>query len=143
MNLTYLLIGCVIAYILTSLESCLLTKSGYQEPLSILRISNQVYSVIMFITMMRFFKNPIKSNLVTPRKETFGIYLYHPIVLRVVSVLFIYLTAHKFLPTPDNIYNYILWFIVKFILLYAVTLVIVKILLKYNLGFLNYPKPLF
>jgi hypothetical protein len=133
-----LVAACVLMYILCSLESVSLWRNGFNEPMSILRLSNQAYSVIAFITMMRLFDQPVSSKWVNPRKETFGIYLYHMYALAILVFLLKALSKLGINTFSLEIAQFMPWFIIKFIFVYIVTLFIVKILLKLNLGFLNY-----
>lgn len=139
-NLATLLVACVLMYILCSLESVAMWRNGFKEPLSILRISNQIYSVLAFFTMMRLFDKPLVSKFVNPRKETFGIYLYHMFPLAMLVFLLKILSKFGINTFSLNISTFLPWFLTKFIFVYMVTLLIVKILLKLNIGFLNYPE---
>ncbi|MET1054838.1 MAG: acyltransferase [Pedobacter sp.] len=133
-----LIAGCVLLYILSSLESVSMWRNGFNEPLSILRISNQLYSVMAFITMMRLFDQPVVSKWMNPRKETFGIYLYHMFALALLVFLLKALAKFNINTFSLDIAVFLPWFIVKFIFVYITTLVIVKVLLRLNIGFLNY-----
>jgi peptidoglycan/LPS O-acetylase OafA/YrhL len=132
-----LVAGFVLMYILCSLESVAMWRNGFKEPLSILRISNQFYSVLAFITMMRVFQKPLVSKWLNPRSETFGIYLYHMFPLAVL--VFLLKILSKFGINTYSLHTpvFIGWFIVKFIFVYLFTLIIVKVLLRLNFGFLR------
>ncbi len=138
LNVYVLLALCVTFYILSSWESILLYQHGSAEPMNILRISNQIYSVLMFITMVRLFKKPLQSRFVNPRKETFGIYLYHMLPLALLAFVIKIFTKFGVNTYSDHTPIFMAWFIIKFIAIYISTLLIVKVLLKYNIGFLNY-----
>lgn len=137
-NLYALLAACVLLYVLSSLESVAMWRNGFKEPLSILRISNQLYSVLAFFTMMRLFEKPLVSKLVNPRKETFGIYLYHMFPLAMLVFLLKILSKFGINTFSLHISTFLPWFIAKFIFVYVATLLIVKVLLRLNIGFLNY-----
>jgi len=135
----YLLLGlCVLSYICTSMESVVLYQHGSNEPMNILRMSNQVYSVLAFVTMVRLFKNPISTKWVNPRKETFGIYLYHMFPLALLAFGLKFLSKFGINTYSSHTPQFILWFLIKFLIVYMLTLICVKILIRYNLGFLNY-----
>jgi peptidoglycan/LPS O-acetylase OafA/YrhL len=137
-NLSTLLAACMLMYILTSLESLFLWRNGFREPLNILRISNQIYSVLAFIAMMRLFDRPLVSKLVNPRKETFGIYLYHMFPLAMLAFVLKVMSKFGINTFSLNITTFLSWFLAKFIFVYIMTLLIVKVLLRLNIGFLNY-----
>jgi hypothetical protein len=136
-NLPVLVLTFLGFYILTSIESLLLFENGLKEPLSILRVSNQLFSISAFILMVRLFRKPLVSKLFNPRKETFGIYLYHMFPLAVLAFgvkILEKLGLHTFSNyTPV----FIGWFLIKFLFVYVATLLIVKVLLRYNIGFLR------
>ena len=137
LNLCVLLLLCVLLYVASSLESVMLYQNGSKEPMNILRFSNQLYSVIAFITMIRIFKKPISTAFVNPRKETYGIYLYHMFALALLAFIVNALNKHGISTYSDNILVFIGWFIIKFLVSYGLTLLMVKVLLKYNIGYLN------
>jgi hypothetical protein len=137
-ELSNLIAGCVLLYILTALESVSMWRNGFSEPLSILRISNQFYSVLAFVTMMRLFDQPVKSRWFNPRKETFGIYLYHMFALALLVFILKALSKFGINTFSLDIATFLPWFIIKFIFVYAATLIFVKVLLRLNIGFLNY-----
>lgn len=135
----YILLGiCLLLYIITSLESLWLYRIGQAEPMSILRISNQLYSVMAFFTMMRLFRKPLVSNWINPRKETFGIYLYHMFALALLVFLLKMLSKFGIETFSLHTLSFLPWYILKFVFVYITTLLIVKVLLKLNIGFLNY-----
>jgi hypothetical protein len=135
LNISYLLLTCVGLYIMSSLESIYLYKRGSSEYFSILRYSNQMYSVTMFITMMAIFNKPLNSKFVKPRNETFGIFLYHIFALR--FVIFISNHLDRFGIHANNFQTFIVVFLIKFIICYVLTLLLVKLLFNYNIGFLR------
>jgi hypothetical protein len=128
----------VLMYIACCMESVYLWRNGFNEPLSILRMSNQIYSVIAFITMMGMFDRPVSSKWINPRKETFGIYLYHMYALAILVFLLKALSKFGINTFSLEVNQFLPWFIGKFVFVYIATLIIVKILLRLNLGFLNY-----
>jgi len=137
-NVYLLLALCAVSYVCTSLESVILYQHGSHEPMNILRISNQVFSVLAFVTMVRLFKNPISTRWVNPRKETFGIYLYHMFPLALLAFLLKFFAKFGINTYSSQTPQFILWFLIKFLIVYTLTLICVKLLIRYNLGFLNY-----
>jgi hypothetical protein len=137
-QLNNLVAGCILLYIFSAMESVSMWRNGFNEPLSILRISNQLYSVLAFVTMMRMFDQPVKSRWFNPRKETFGIYLYHMFALAMLVFLLKALSKFGVNTFSLEIATFLPWFIIKFIFVYVTTLIIVKVLLRLNMGFLNY-----
>lgn len=137
-SLPLLLVLSLAAFIASGMESVWLYREGSPEPMNILKVSNQLYSLIAFVTMVRIFKRPLVSTLVNPRKETFGIYLYHMFALVVLT--FILKALARFGISTYSLHTpvFMAWFIVKFLFVYIFTLGIVKVLLRYNIGFLNY-----
>jgi len=136
-NLPILIVAFIGCYILTSYESLLLYNDDLKEPLSILRVSNQLYSIAAFILMVRLFRKPLVSKLFDPRKETFGIYLYHMFPLAVVAFGIKILEKFQINTYSNHTPEFIVWFLIKFVFVYITTLLIVKVLLRYNIGFLK------
>jgi len=128
----------VLLYIVCSIESVLMWRNGFREPLSILRISNQIYSVIAFLTMMCVFKKPLVSRWLDPRHETFGIYLYHMFPLAVLSFVLKFLSKSGVQIYSLETAVFFPLFVAKFIFVYVCTLLLVKLLLNFNLGFLYF-----
>jgi len=137
-NLSTLISAALLLYILCCIESVSMWRNADNEPLSILRISNQVYSVVAFITMMRLFDKPLSSKWISPRKETFGIYLYHMYALAMLVFLLKILSKFGIDTFSLKIATFLPWFMLKFIFVYVTTLLIVKVLLRLKIGFLNY-----
>jgi peptidoglycan/LPS O-acetylase OafA/YrhL len=134
----WLLIGLsFFCYGLSSVESVVLYQQGAKEPMNILRISNQLYSLLAFATMVRLFKHPFKSKWFAPRKETFGIYLYHMFALAVLTFALKFFAGKGIFTYSNHTITFIGWFVVKFLFVYVFTLLLVKLMLRFNLGFLN------
>lgn len=138
LNPYILLVITICLYVVSSIESILLYQHHSNEPMNILRISNQVYSLLAFITMVRLFKEPLKSPWINPRKETFGMYLYHMFALAVLAFGLKFLSGRGIYTFSTHTLSFIGWFVIKFLFVYLFTLLIVKFLLRYKLGLLNY-----
>jgi acyltransferase len=77
-------------------EASVLRSRQYPDPLNTLRISNQLFSILMVLILVRF---PLGTwpRFINPREHTFGIYLTHSPILLVFSSLRVYFI-------PSNIY---------------------------------------
>jgi peptidoglycan/LPS O-acetylase OafA/YrhL len=134
----YLLLGITVAlFLLSGWESAMLYRQGNPEPMNILRISNQLYSLAAFAAMVSLFRKPFNMHFFKPRQETFGIYLYHMFALVVLTFVLKLLTRMGIFPYSDHTITFIGWFILKFIFVYVLTTLIVKVLIRYNIGFLS------
>ena len=71
---------------LATAESWLLFVSGSGDPTNSLRISNQLYSVIAVLAIMKFDK-ALWPSWINVREHTFGLYLTHGVVLAAVRAL--------------------------------------------------------
>jgi hypothetical protein len=136
-NLPILLLIFIGFYMLSSIESIVLFQRDLKEPMSILKVSNQLYSISAFILMVRIFRKPLVSKLFNPRKETFGIYLYHMFPLAVLTFALKILDNYGIYTFSDHTPVFIFWFVVKFVFVYVATLLIVKLLMRYNIGWLR------
>jgi len=137
-NVYLLLFLFITCYIIASYESVLLYAAGSPNPMNILRIGNQLFSVIAFITMVRIFNRPFNSSFLNPRKETFGIYLYHMFPLALLAFMLKLLGKVGITTYSDDTVVFIIWFVIKFVVVYCLTLLMVKFCIRYNIGFLNY-----
>ncbi len=126
-------------FVLSSLESywLYLNKLSYFH---ILRIFNQLYSVSMFVLLVNLCRSKINFGPFNPRKETFGIYLYHS--------FFIYFIIPKVITLGEQylgikLYNYTTGLRLGIITLYFVacyisTVLLVKAFLRFKLAYLNF-----
>jgi peptidoglycan/LPS O-acetylase OafA/YrhL len=69
-------------------ESSGLSAAGDPFAMSSLRVSNQVYSIVMALALFKLHK-PISPRIVNVRTTTFGIYLTHSVVLVLLLNLFV------------------------------------------------------
>jgi peptidoglycan/LPS O-acetylase OafA/YrhL len=67
-------------------ESNLLQAFGSDFPLNTLRISNQVYSVVVVLAIIKF-RRPVWPSYVHVREQTFGLYLTHTTVLAFFGIV--------------------------------------------------------
>lgn len=65
-------------------ESRLLCARGSIDPMNTLRISNQVFSVVMVLGIMKL-RHAVWPRFVDVRKHTFGLYLTHTVCLAVLT----------------------------------------------------------
>ena len=77
----------IVFYILDSLEFYHLYQTNKVSFDSVLRISNQAYSVIMFILFTKIFADNNSFRVLVSRHEGFAIYLYHGFLLSFLIVL--------------------------------------------------------
>ena len=140
-NLASLSILLILSFSLSCLESYKLYQN-HLNYFSILRIFNQIYSVIMFIFLVRVCKYNPNFGIFNPKKETYGIYLYHG-VLSMGSTAFInhFNVFKAFNLTIPDIYTFMVYHLLFFSIVYFSTTALVKILLKYNFGYLQINKP--
>lgn len=72
-------------FILSCYEGIYLSKIGSADSFSSNRISNSIFSMVFFIAMMKF--GPILIiNKLNPRKITFGIFLFHNLIIFQLSI---------------------------------------------------------
>ena len=131
----------IISFIALNVETLILWKNGYPHILNNLRITNQIYGVTSFFLLIRisdYFKDFSKLN---PRKESFGIYLYH----RVIG-LALFFVLHTLVDSSAglNAFTSITLTVTHFVFTYALTTLLVKHLIKWEMFFLTkgtqYPK---
>jgi len=131
-----LVIVSIFFFLLSSYESYHLYLNGSKEYFNILRISNQLYSISVFILLIRLFNRKYNFKYLNPRKETFGIYLYHIFFASIMVTISKFLTSQSFNVYTDNSYLLFAIHIIKFLIIYFSTLILVKVLIKFKIGFL-------
>jgi peptidoglycan/LPS O-acetylase OafA/YrhL len=127
----------VLLFVLSSIESYWLYKHALQYE-NILRMFNQLYSVAMFALLVKLGSSNINYGIFEPRKESFGIYLYH--------CFFIYFVFPKGIILIKKYLGIEIWSAqtiprLLLVTLYAVccyllTVMVVKILLRFKLAYL-------
>ena len=133
-KLVILLAAWLASFTLLNFETLLLWKNGFPHILNNLRISNQLYGVVSFFVLVKvsdYFKS---FSVFKPRKESFGIYLYH----RAVG-LAIFFILHRVFNLTGNFdaFTSMFFTLTHFIFTYAITTVLVKWLVKWELFFLS------
>lgn len=136
-NLYPILAVVICLFALSSLESYLLYKLHLQY-FSILRIFNQLYSVAMFVLLVKLGSKKLNFGLFSPRKESYGIYLYHG--------FFVYFVFPKGIILINDYFGIQLWsantwlrlllITIYAILSYLLTVLVTKLLIRYKLAYL-------
>lgn len=80
-----LAIYAVVATIFALVEFSVLRKLNYGDGYNTLRISNQAFSVLATLLIVKC-KGALFPKMIDVRSETFGIFLIHPILLEVVQI---------------------------------------------------------
>ena len=106
------------------------------ETLNTLRISNQLYSVAFFMFIVSCCKKPANFGILNPRRETYGIYLYHSFFTFIlISIAEQWISSRFGVDLFSyNVYQVILLTFVSFVISYIATTALVKFLLKYKLA---------
>ncbi|RYE14808.1 MAG: acyltransferase [Rickettsiales bacterium] len=116
-------------------EGLILKQAHSVDPYNSLRITNILYSIVIFFLLFRI-KNLKFTAILQPRETTYGIYLIHYII--VDSVLSEVFRPLKFDVTPLPLFELIAYQILRFVLVYGITLGLVRILnytkLKWTIG---------
>jgi hypothetical protein len=129
----------IVFYILSDCEThYMLFHTHIAETLNTLRISNQLYSVAFFAFIVSCCKKPVSFGGLNPRKETYGIYLYHSFFTFIIISLIEQWLSNQFGIDlfSFNVYHVIIVTLISFILSYIATTMVVKLLLKYKLAWL-------
>lgn len=141
-NINFLIFVTLVFFSISIIESYQLYKHNFNTVFSILRFSNQLYSLSMFALLVRICNTPPKFRFLNPRKETYGIYLYHGLITSFLIPFIIEFIDRYFDVKLQYWYDYrvslfIFLFLSFFIFCYVSTTLFVKLLLKYNIGYLN------
>lgn len=130
LNPYFLLVMVIVFFIASSLESLWLFNRDEHLFFNILRLTNQLYGIFFFIFLVRICPEKTKFGFFNPRKETYGIYLYHfffvVFLFPFVYKWFMHYTTWDF----NNTFTVIGLSVIHFILCYLITTLWVKLLLK-------------
>ena len=128
-----LVLGVMITFTLACYQSIELFNEGKKFFFNNLRIFNQIYGLLFFLLLVRLC--PEKPNFwkLNPRKETFGIYLYHFYFVAFIYPLIV-MVCEKYLGFSlfENIsvFSVIIYSLIHFLLTYLTTLSFVRFCLK-------------
>ena len=129
----------VVTGILATVESVYLLEHGYRNYFNVLRYSNQAYSIVFFVALVKIGTKVRIPRFLNPRKESFGIYLYH-----VFIIIFLYPHLSKAIEgvtgislTSVSLLAIIPLEIFKFVVCYLISTILVKVLVKFKLLFLD------
>jgi hypothetical protein len=126
-------------YLLSNCETWYLYYHTHiSETLNTLRISNQLYAVAFFAFIVSCYNKPAKFGLLNPRKETYGIYLYHSFFTFIIVGWAEKVISSQF---HINLFTYNVYYILlltffNFVICYIGATALVKLLLRYNLAWL-------
>ncbi|QXU41034.1 acyltransferase [Pedobacter sp. D749] len=131
-----MLVLVIVTFVIAIGESRYLYSIGISDAYNTLRISNIIYSLVMFTLLLKIGNlNWIKQNLY-PRETTFGVYLIHVIIIERVLPLI-------FQPLKLNVLAYNVWenigilllrFLVTYILSFYLARLIGKTKMKWAVG---------
>lgn len=133
---SWLILINLIFYILSMAETIHLMRLGSKDAYDTLRITNILYSLSMFATLLKIGGIAIIQNKLKPRQTTFGIYLIHEILIfNVLPLIFTPLKIHPALMSAgSNIIITIVRFIIVYLLSFLLTVGISKTKMKWIVG---------
>ena len=118
-------------FFLSCLEVIYLAKHGSKDEYNTLRISNILYSLSMFVLLLKMGSVKFIDKKLEPRKTTFGIYLLHQIlIIRLIPEIFKW---DKWNITTFTVTENILYSMLRFALVYGLSFFLTKLLLKTKL----------
>lgn len=125
----WLMISIVVTTFLIAVkESFFLLDLGSKDAYNTLRISNIIYSLVMFAALLKLGKVSFLQNRLQPRQTTFGVYLLHYLIIERGLVLI-------FRPLKLDFSQFTVWqnsgiLFVRFVITYIVCIIITKLILK-------------
>ncbi|AUD04557.1 hypothetical protein CWM47_23545 [Spirosoma pollinicola] len=123
------LIGAVLLSLgLAISESRYLWSPDTISPFNSLRLSNQLFSVLVFVLLLR---NDFSNRLtwINPRTESFGIYLYHLYFVQIANAIFISLNILTYSVNLSGLQLAAVT-LIRFFVIYSSTLLFVKLINK-------------
>lgn len=118
----------LILFSLATLETVKLMELKIADPYNTLRITNIAYSMVMFGILLKLGSMKSIQKLLQPRQTTYGIYLIYFIIIELVLseiVRPLKLPLDTMPPVEAIAYS-----IVRFIIVYGLTVVLIKLILK-------------
>jgi len=126
-------------YALSNVESYyLFYYTQTHDSVNTLRISNQLYSVAVFVFLVRCCGKAPKFGIFSPRQETYGIYLYHSFFIFFLIPLVENWIGRQFNISFSsyNVSGLIGITLLNFIICYFGATALVKLLLRFKLAYL-------
>ena len=118
----------VIFFLLAIAEILYLMHLGSVDAFNTLRVTNILYSLSMFLLLLKI--GPLKQmqRLLKPRQTTFGIYLIHQVlVFRLLSEIF---RPSQFNVSQMTVFEASGYTIIRFLIIYSISFLLVSLLLK-------------
>lgn len=118
----------VLLFVLSNIEILHLMNRGSLDAFNTLRITNILYSLSMFALLLKI--GPLKGLqlFLKPRQTTFGIYLLHQIlIIRLLPEIF---RPGKFDIMHMGIYEATGYTIIRFLMVYSISFLLVYLILK-------------
>ena len=117
----------LVLFVLADLEIIYLKSIGVEDAYNTLRLTNILYSLSFFLVLLKIGSIQFVNQVFQPRKTTFGIYLTHEIViLHLLNPIFH--PFHWYVNSMTAIVA-ILYSILRFIITYLISILIVRLLL--------------
>ena len=123
----WLILAALLTYGLAICEMLILIHRNSGDPYNTLRISNLIFSVVVFALLIKINNIPV-LNYLKPRQTTYGLYLIHFIITVFVlnAILQLFNINEEFLSPLQ----FTLLRISEFLIVYVITLVIVMVINK-------------
>jgi len=139
LNFMHLVTVVLFTFLVSNFESYYLFHYTHiRDSLNTLRISNQLYSVAVFVLLVAFCNKPLKFGIFNPRNETYGIYLYHSFfTFFVLPSVENWISYHYHITFFSyNVLGMIGMTLINCAISYFLTTALVKVLLRYKFAFL-------
>jgi hypothetical protein len=136
-NLSFLIALVAIAFMLACYQSYILFLSKTIFYFNNLRFFNQVYGILFFCLLVRICPEKPNFGILNPRKETYGIYLYHYFTVLFVLRPLIEWLNRKGWYYADNFLSLLFMFFCQFLFCYVITTAFVKLLNHYKIPVLG------
>jgi peptidoglycan/LPS O-acetylase OafA/YrhL len=107
-------------------EINILQRIGVGDPINTLRLTNQIFSVLVVLLMMRS-RVPTWPRFIDVPSQTYGLYLLHPLALIGMNE-----AIHRFCPNPSSTAVVLGQWVVSFFVAYAMSLMLTKALLSFR-----------
>lgn len=123
----------ILCFIVACLEVLYIAHLGLKDEYNTLRISNILYSLTMFILLLKIGEIKAIDHVLNPRATTFGIYLLHQILIIRLLPLILNVDVNT-ISVWQNIPYSILRFLVVYLIAFGLTSLLLKTKMKWAVG---------
>ncbi|MCZ4243487.1 acyltransferase family protein [Pedobacter punctiformis] len=131
---SWVLIINILFFLLSCAEVMYLMHHGSKDEYNTLRVSNILYSLSMFVLLLKMGSVKFIDKRLKPRTSTFGIYLIHQVlIIRLLPEIFKW---NDWNTTTFTVIGNISYSIMRFLIVYSLSFILTRMILKTKQGWI-------